>query len=366
MGFPANTDKYKIWVFAPFLPSEDPALRYFYDFTQSIAEYTKAFSEINCEWEWVDVTTQNFPEQIARVKNNFSKENIVFNLCDGDDINGAPGISVIRALEESGLVYTGSEAPFYNITTSKIVMKQAFVKNGVSTARWVDLDSEGDADVFEKAGRPVIVKPAVSAGSMGIGVKNVVSTQQELDEIVQAMRQGYRGWKLDGAGILAEEFIAGREFTCFLTGSYTHPGQIRFYTPVERIFNPALPEQEQFLSFDRLWEFYEDEPMPDERVFYEYAAVTSPPLLQQLEQLSVHAFRSLYGTGYARLDIRQDKQTEQLYVLEINAQCGLSEDENFTSTGAILRVSGVRFSELVIQIIEDALFRHTNKVPGTT
>ncbi|MBE7173722.1 MAG: hypothetical protein INR73_24330 [Williamsia sp.] len=366
MGLPANKDSYKIWVFAPYLPSEDPAIRYYYDFTQSIAEYTKAFSDMGCEWEWVDVTTENFHAQIARVQSNLSKENIVLNLCDGDDVNGAPGVAVIHALEEAGLVYTGSEAYFYNITNSKILMKQAFERNSVSTPRWIDLDKEHNPSLFKEVGQPLIVKPAASAGSMGIGVKNVVSTQQELDDIVQAMRKGYRGWKLDGAGIFAEQFIAGKEFTCFLVGSYTHPDRIKFYTPVERIFNQALPEKEQFLSFDRLWEFYEDEPMPNEEVFYEYAAVSAPRLLQQLEQLSRLAFCSLKGTGYARLDIRQDKQTGQLYVLEINAQCGLSEDENFTSTGAILRVSGIPFSELVMQILEDALLRHKNKVPDPT
>lgn len=366
MSFRANKDSFKIWIFAPLFQPEDPAIQYYCDFTQSIAEYTQAFAEIGCDWEWVDVTTHNFREQIARVKNHLSQQNIVFNLCDGDDINGAPGISVIHALKEAALVYTGSEAYFYHITTSKILMKEAFVRHQVSTPRWVALDGEQHTNVFESVGETLIVKPAVSAGSMGIGVKNVVGNQQELDDIVQTIKHGYRGWKLDGAGLLAEEFIAGREFTSLVVGSYTRPDRIKFYIPVERVFNKALPEKEQFLSFDRLWEFYEDEPMPNERVFYEYAAVESPGLLQQLEQLSVHTFRSLKGTGYARLDIRQKERTGQLYVLEINAQCGLSEDENYTSTGAILRVNDTRFSELIVQILEDALLRHKNKVPSTT
>ena len=366
MGFPANKHNCKIWIFAPFCQPEDPAIRYYCDFTQSIDEYTKAFSEIGCAWEWLDITTENYLEQIARVKNDPFKQHIVFNLCDGDDVNGNPGISVIHALEEAGLVYTGSEAYFYNITTSKIWMKEAFVQHQVSTPRWINLEGQQGQSVFDTLGKTVIVKPAVSAGSMGIGVKNVVSSPSELDEIVQTLNKGYKGWKLDGDGLLAEQFIAGREFTCLVTGSYTAPGRIRFYTPVERIFNAALPEKEQFLSFDRLWEIYEEEPMPNEQVFYEYTAVDSPVLLQQLEQISVHAFRALRGTGYARLDIRQDKQTGRLYVLEINAQCGLSEDENFTSTGAILRVSHTSFAELIIHIVEDALLRHKNKVADPT
>ena len=44
----------------------------------------------------------------------------------------------------------------------------------------------------------------------------------------------------------------------------------------------------------------------------------------------------------------------ELYVLEVNAQCGLSEDENYTSIGAILRYSGKSFTDLTVEILDDA------------
>jgi D-alanine-D-alanine ligase len=53
-----------------------------------------------------------------------------------------------------------------------------------------------------------------------------------------------------------------------------------------------------------------------------------------------------------------DKATGKLYVLEVNAQCGISEDENFTSIGAILRFANVSFTELVVQIINNALAKN--------
>jgi hypothetical protein len=45
-------------------------------------------------------------------------------------------------------------------------------------------------------------------------------------------------------------------------------------------------------------------------------------------------------------------------VLEVNAQCGLSEDENYTSIGAILRLSGNSYKDLVIDIINDAFIKY--------
>ena len=128
---------YVIWVLAPHLESEDPNLKYYYDFTQSIAEYTKVFEELKAEWKWQPVTINNYKEiirSIAESKNG--KTPLILNLCDGDEVNGTPGVSVIHEIEKYGLIYTGSDAHFYTITTSKIPMKKAFDKAGVSSANW--------------------------------------------------------------------------------------------------------------------------------------------------------------------------------------------------------------------------------------
>ena len=50
-----------------------------------------------------------------------------------------------------------------------------------------------------------------------------------------------------------------------------------------------------------------------------------------------------------------------MYVLEVNAQCGISEDENYTSIGAILRLSGNTFTDLVTDIINDAFIKFGEK-----
>jgi D-alanine-D-alanine ligase len=126
------------------------------------------------------------------------------------------------------------------------------------------------------------------------------------------------------------------------------------------VFHSSLPEKEQFLSFERLWESYEEEsPMPNDGMFYEYEAVTSIDLIKRLKELSIDAFKAVKGKGYARIDIRMEKDTQKLFVLEINAQCGLSDDENYTSIGAILRVSNKTFTNLIVEVLDDALLRNS-------
>lgn len=358
---------YTIWVLAPHLESEDPNIQYYYDFTQSIREYTAVFESLKADWKWQPVTMQNFKEIIRDIATGSQgKTPLILNLCDGDEINGAPGISVIRELDKHRLIYTGSDAHFYKITTSKIPMKKAFDKAGVANAGWrVITDKKGSMKGLSKrVGTPLIIKPAVSGGSMGVSVKNVVHTEEELFQRVEEIYKGYRGWNLLADGLFVEQFISGPEYTTFITGSADDPEHCIVYEPVKRVFHESLPETEKFLSFDRLWEIYEDEkPMPGNGNFYEYAPA-EPELIPALKSLSMDAYRSCGGKGYTRIDIRQDSQTGKLYMLEVNAQCGLSEDENYTSIGAIIKASGVSFTEVVTEILKDALRRSVTGIQG--
>jgi D-alanine-D-alanine ligase len=359
-AIPVN--RLKVWVLAPSLVTKDANIDYYYDFSQSIAEYTQTFKELGINWQWQPVTINDYAaviEMITEEKNKGIHFPLVLNLCDGDEVNGTPGISVVKLLEEKELLYTGSDEYFYRITTSKIPMKQAFDNAHVPNAKWeAILSKEQNLDgLLERLGIPVIVKPAVSGGSMGVGIKNVVSTKEALQQQVIQMFDGYRGWNLAADGIVAEEFITGPEFTTLITGSSLFPDQCVVYEPVERVFHSSLPEKEKFLSFDRLWEIYEEEtPMPENANFYEYQS-PDPSLHAALKQLSLDAYIATGGTGYTRVDIRMDVATKKLYVLEVNAQCGLSEDENYTSIGAILRVSGRSFTQLIVEIMNDAFRR---------
>jgi len=355
---------YLVWVLAPHLETDDPNISHYYDFTQSIKEYTKVFEELKIDWKWQPVTMNNFKtivRSISETKNG--KTPLVFNLCDGDEINGTPGISVIHELDKYGLIYTGADTHFYSVTTSKIPMKKAFDKARVATGNWrVISDKMGSVKgICDRVGTPLIIKPAVSGGSMGVSVKNVVHSEAELINRVKEIKKGYRGWNLLADGLFVEQFITGPEYTTFITGSSDDPENCRVYEPVERVFHTSLPEAEKFLSFDRLWEIYEDEtPMPGNENFYEYKPVKQE-LVDALKKISLDAYRACGGKGYTRIDIRQDLATGKLYLLEVNAQCGLSEDENYTSIGAILKVSNTSYTKIIIEVLKDALRRSEKK-----
>jgi D-alanine-D-alanine ligase len=269
---------------------------------------------------------------------------------------------VVHYLEQKGLCYSGSRAEFYQVTTSKITMKQAFERSGVPTPKWEIIESKDHSinGIFDRLGTPLILKPAISGGSLGISIKNVVQDEKELTGQIRLLYEGYRGWDLSSGGLIAEQFIMGPEFTTLIVGPADRPQDCIHYLPVERVFHSSLPDTQKFLSFDRLWEFYETESaMPGDENFFDYF-LASEELIPALQQISLDAYVAVCGSGYARIDIRMDAQTKKLYVLEVNSQCGLSEDEDHTSIGAILRVSGKSFTQLIIEIIQEALRKNNN------
>ena len=359
-NFSSSFEKLKVWVLAPYLQTDDDNIDYYYDFSQSIEEYSKTFKELSIEWIWRPVTLLNYAEIIASIV--AEKEEgifcpIVFNICDGDEFNGTPGLSVLKLLRKSGLIFTGADEFFYDITTSKISMKLAFVKASVPTPAWeaITTPDQDITGIFERLGTPIILKPAISGGSMGVGIKNVVDNIKDLKLLISKMFEGYRGWNLTAGGLLAESFINGDEYTTLIVGAYEKPASSGIYDPVQRVFHFSLPDKERILSFDRLWEIYEEEsPMPNEGNFYDYEAPNSM-LIDKIKKISWDAFVATQGKGYSRVDLRQNCSTGEIFVLEVNAQCGLSDDENYTSIGAILRLCGKSFTDLVVEIINIAI-----------
>ena len=110
----------KIWLLIPHVESDDPNIQYYYDFTQGIREFQQVFDELKLDWKWQPVTINNFRKIIDMIAiSENGKLPYILNLCDGDEINGVPGISVIHYLQEKGLCFSGAGTDFYLNTTSR-------------------------------------------------------------------------------------------------------------------------------------------------------------------------------------------------------------------------------------------------------
>ena len=262
----------KIWLLIPHVESNDPNIQYYYDFSQGLKEFQQVFDELKLDWKWQPVTIHNFRKIIDMIATSENgKLPYILNLCDGDEVNGVPGISVIHYLQEKGLCFSGASTDFYINTTSKITMKKFFDAAGVATPKWETVYDKNQSieGIFDRLGSPLIIKPSISGGgSMGISVKNVVSNENELKEQIQFLYDGYHGWNLTSDGLIIEQFINGPEFTTLIVGSCDVLMNVSIISLQKEYFILHYPDKERFLSFDRLWEFYENESaMPERGIF---------------------------------------------------------------------------------------------------
>jgi D-alanine-D-alanine ligase len=336
-----------IWAFTPYLVRDRKLVGESYDNEQTKAEVACAFQTLGLPWIWQPIVPDSIGDVIAQiVKYRQSNEAIVFNFCDGDDVNGYPGVSLLRALEESGIPFTGADSGFYETSTSKVKIKEALIAAGVPTAPFDILPQSGPVRGFcERLGAPLFVKPAVSAAGWGLTLRSVVFNDGEIEACRDELTSGEMAQYFLHDTIFVERFIQGPEFTVFLGGYWDQPDEIWTLPPAERVFDPSIPDKERILCNERLG-----------RPYYHYEACP-PKMVDRLKDVASRAYCAVEGASYGRVDIRQDRATGELFVLEVNANPGISGDEEVVSVGCCLRLAGMTFADLLATIIDQTLSR---------
>ena len=346
----------RVFVFVPYAEEHGALVSPYYETPEFREDVRGWFEAMEADWEWRIVTGANLEAEVARVAGiAASRTAIVLNLCDGDDLNGYPGLRVVRTLEAAGIAATGADARFYSLSTSKLEMKKRFVAAGVATAPWVEIrDIETDLRrAGSELGWPLFLKPDVSFGSAGITLRSVVRDHASACTQARALLAGMHGCRFDRDGIFAEPFLAGREFTVLMQGDSAIEGDVCVFAPCERVFHSALPREERYLTFERYCEEYDqDTPPPPGEPYYRYAPLAAGEGAAVME-LARRAYAAVEGCGYARVDLRGGVASDSPYVLEVNANCSLSSDDTSTA-GAILALSGSSMREFIRRALQDA------------
>ncbi|MCB9280842.1 MAG: hypothetical protein H6562_18270 [Lewinellaceae bacterium] len=339
-----------VWLFVPYKITADGLISEFYDDPDTRAEMAAAFADLGLDWSWTPITMDNLESTAAGLQSpNDNRLHLVFNYCDGDEINGYPGLSVVRLLEELGIPFTGADSAFYHISTSKRLMKEAFIGAGVPTApyHFIDAPDSIPDGVCSKVGAPVFVKPSVSGGSFGLTWESVVHNDQELQVQTGRLFRGLHGCDFREGGILAERFILGRDFTVLIAGTPGYPDHCTVFPALQIVYDGRLPEERHHFVFD-MWK---------EQMYT--TAMAAPEESERLKKVAWAAYEAVGGTGYGRVDIRWEKHTGELFVLEVNANCSISSwVESDTICGKILQAHGYTFSRFIGDILADCLERH--------
>ncbi|KAJ3037770.1 hypothetical protein HDV00_001356 [Rhizophlyctis rosea] len=330
----------------------------------AMTELTTALSSMTCIPHYHPTTLSNYSAIIDSIKASptdpppsgvFERpKRIVLNLCDGTEAagDGRPGVSVLHALERSELAFTGADARFNHVSCSKVVMKELLKKRGVRAPEGVSFNgkepgegSESERQLLLKGKYPAILKPDGCYGAIGVSyAENAQQAGQALDK----SRNQFGGDVI----VLMEEYVAGREFTALVVDDGPIPGDLqhaneeiqpKVYPVLEREFDDGLLESEKFLSQDVYW---------NKRFRSRLAPEVDQPSLQQAAR---DGYIGVGGNGYARVDMRMHGSGD-IYVLEVNALCGLSGGED-SSVGLILKESGETYENLLERFFRFAVAR---------
>jgi D-alanine-D-alanine ligase len=199
--------------------------------------------------------------------------------------------------------------------------------------------------VCERLGAPLFVKPAISAAGWGLTLRSVVHSDSEIEACRAELLSGEMAQYFQHDTLFVERFIEGPEFTVFLGGYQDRADEIWVLPPAERVFDAAIPAKERILCNERLG-----------RPYYWYEAC-APEMEEPLRSLAVRAYCAVQGSGYGRVDIRLDSASGELFVLEVNANPGISGDEDVVSVGRILQLAGMSFADLLGAILRQTLDR---------
>lgn len=261
---------------------------------------------------------------------------IFVNLCEGYLEWEVPSIDVIYTLELLGLPYTGPTTLLYD--PPKELMKYVAYCEGIATPAYTLLEKEEDLHTATaQLTFPLFIKPAKAGDSLGIDEHSLVHNQAELLEKVKASLQEY-------PQLLAEEYIAGREFTVLIAANADGKTATSF-KPVEFIFPSGFAFKTYALKTSELH--------PDANI-----PCNDPLIEQQLRDAAQKIFKGFNGVGYARLDFRLNEKG-QLYFLEINFTCSVFYRDGYEgSADYILNYDGIGQAGYLRHIIAEGMARY--------
>ena len=229
------------------------------------------------------------------------------------------------ALELLKIPYTGSGVLASSIALDKPMTKKIWKFHGLPTPDFVVLQAGFNAqEVVRRLGLPIAVKPASEGSSLGF---TKASTQDDLSKAWVLAREF-------DESVIAEQFVAGREFTCALledtSGTVTA-------LPVIEIVAPQGQYDYQNKYFGSATQYLCPAPI-------------APEIEARMRAISIEAYRAIGCSGWARVDLMWDGEKEPM-LLEINTSPGMTDHSLVPMAAA---KAGISFEQLVMQIASTA------------
>lgn len=215
--------------------------------------------------------------------------------------------------------YAGSGVMASALAMDKLRCKQLWLGAGLPTPEFFSVEDEDELDgVLESLGGAVMVKPPHEGSSIGM---SRVTNESDL-------AQAYAKAQEHDNEVLLERWIEGEEYTCAVLNGDALPA-IRLKTPHD------------FYDFQAKYESNDTQ--------YLCPCGLSETDEQELQALSLKAFKAAGCKGWGRVDLMRDADGK-FWLLEVNTIPGMT-DHSLVPMAA--KAAGMSFSELVLNILKN-------------
>ncbi|HEY8418227.1 MAG TPA: D-alanine--D-alanine ligase family protein [Limnochordales bacterium] len=242
-------------------------------------------------------------------------------------------------LELAGVPYVGAGVAASAVGMDKALMKAVFRAAGlpvvdhlvVTAHQWRTQADLVRSRIQEQLGFPCFVKPANLGSSVGV---SRVAKPAELDEaLALALRYDLK--------VLVERAALGcREVEVSVLGNEE---------PQASIPGEIVPAAE---FYDYRSKYFDD------RSELIIPARISDAAAARVRALAIAAFQAIDGAGLARVDFFVHKETEEIWVNEINTMPGFTRISMYPK---LWEASGLPYPQLIDRLIELALERHAQR-----
>ena len=289
------------------------------------------FIDKNGEWIHNDKKLKDIVEFL-------SKMDVVFPVLHGK--YGEDG-TIQGMLELLKIPYVGCNVLSSSLCMDKVYAKFMFEKANINQAKYIYIKDENiyvneELDetrlendeivklVEEKLKFPVFVKPANSGSSVGVKKAN------NGPELIVALQNA----SIYDRKVLIEEEIVGKEVECAVLGNNF----------------PQASTVGEIIAADTFYTY--DAKYNNKESKIKIPANIDEAKIGEIRKIAVKAFKALDCVGLARVDFFVQKDTDKVYLNEINTMPGFTEISMYPK---LWEYSGLSYKELLNKLIECAL-----------
>ena len=212
----------------------------------------------------------------------------------------------------------------------KILMKKIFSHLEIPQVNYLAIQNQDLSDhnvknnlsfeIIEKLKLPVFVKPANSGSSLGISKSTTKS------EIMKALQ---KAWEIDSR-IVIEEGLDVRELECGIIGNL-------------KLTASEIGE----VSYSTDWYDYNSKYSMDNKIII--PADIDSQISKQIKDIAIRSCRALNIYGFARVDFFLEKNSNKIFLNEINTIPGFTSKSMFPM---LWNASGLNIDQLVAKLID--------------